>query len=55
MSTRSRQHRVLFLVLAVAIAVLIWHVLAPSFFVLLLIGLGAFLWLRHGPQRHRRL
>jgi hypothetical protein len=49
---------VLFLVLVVAIATTashaITHVFMPFFMPWLLIGLLAFLWLRHGPRRQRR-
>ena len=54
--------RVLFLILVIVLAGMIWHGLAhalwfPFFFFApipwLLIGLLVFLWLRHGPRGHR--
>ncbi|MGE5289183.1 MAG: DUF1707 SHOCT-like domain-containing protein [Micromonosporaceae bacterium] len=53
---RRRGHRFLFLVLVVVIAAAAGETLARwSYIPWLLIGLLAFLWLRHGPWHHRRL
>jgi Flp pilus assembly protein TadB len=50
-----RRHRVLWLVLIIVIAAAVAHVLVHSILPWLLIGLLAFLWLRHDASRRRRL
>jgi hypothetical protein len=47
-------HRVLFLVLLVVVTAAGGQALVRSYIPWFLIGLLAFLWLRHGPWRHRR-
>jgi Domain of unknown function (DUF1707) len=47
-------HRLLFLVLLVVVTAAGWQALVRSYIPWFLIGLLAFLWLRHGPWRHRR-
>jgi hypothetical protein len=52
---RPRQRRFIFLVLVVVLAAAVGQALAHSFVLWLLIGLVAFLWLRHGPRPYHHL
>ncbi len=52
---RHRRHRILVLVLVVVIAAAVGHALMQSFLPWPLIGLLAFLWLRHQTWHQRRL
>ena len=52
---QRRRPRVLWLVLVIVIAAAVGHALAHSYMPWLLIGLLAFVWLRHGRSQHRRL
>jgi hypothetical protein len=51
---QHRAHRFGFLVLVVAAAAVLGHVLVQSFLPWLVIALLAVLWLRRSPQRHQR-